>query len=178
MKPSEIIDRKIAGILDWRGKTFATVRKAILAADPEIVEEWKFMGSPVWYRHGIILVGNAHKDKVKLTFANGAKIEDPDKLFNNGFGGSKWRAIDLYEGDKVNERALTNLVRSAIAYNASELEKKPTGSRAKAPTGTRKKAAATTRSKTPVGTKAKASTGGRAKAASGTRTKARTAKKA
>jgi hypothetical protein len=121
---SEQIDRLIAGITDWRGKIFAGVRKAILAADREIIEEWKWMGSPVWSRDGIIAVGNAHKDKVKLTFARGASLPDPDKLFNNGFGGKVWRAIDFSEGDKINAPALKNLVRAAIDYNQSKLKKK------------------------------------------------------
>jgi hypothetical protein len=82
------------------------------------------MGSPVWSRDGIIVVGNAHKDKVKLTFYQGAKLADPDKLFNAGLDGGAWRAIDLFEGDKVNESALKNLVRSAIEYNQSKVKKK------------------------------------------------------
>ena len=124
MTPSEKIDRLIAGIVDWRGKTFAAVRKAILAADPEIVEEWKWMGSPVWYRDGIIAVANAHKGKVKLTFAYGAQIPDPDKLFNAGLEGNARRAIDFLEGDKVNQAALKTLVRAAIARNQSKTKKK------------------------------------------------------
>jgi hypothetical protein len=104
--PSENIDQLIARTTDWRGKTLASVRKASLAADPEIIEEWKWRGSPVWSRYGHIVVGNAHKDKVKLTFSHGASLPDPDKLFNNGFGGKVWRSIDYCEGDKVNERAL------------------------------------------------------------------------
>jgi hypothetical protein len=130
MKPSEQIDRMIAGLTDWRGKTFASVRKSILAADPEIVEEWKWMGSPVWSRDGMIAVANAHKEKVKVTFSHGAKFADPDKLFNAGLGGNLWRAIDFFEGDKVNARALKNLVRAAIDYNQSKL-KKNAGARAK-----------------------------------------------
>jgi hypothetical protein len=133
MTPSEKIDQLIAGIADWRGKTLAGVRKAILGADREIVEEWKWMGSPVWSRDGIIAVGNAHKDKVKLTFAHGASLPDPDKIFNAGFNGRVWRAIDLFEGDKINERALKNLVRAAITYNQLKKKKKPpAGTRAKA----------------------------------------------
>jgi hypothetical protein len=124
MKPSERIDQLIAGIADWRGKTFAGVRKSILGADREIVEEWKWMGSPVWYRDGMIAVANAHKGKVKLTFLYGAKLPDPDKLFNAGLEGNARRAIDFLEGDKVNERALKNLVRAAIEYNQSKSKKK------------------------------------------------------
>ena len=90
------------------------------------------MGSPVWSRDGIIAVGNAHKDKVKFTFAHGANLPDPDKLFNAGLGGNQWRAIDLFEGDKINERALKNLIRAAIEYNqAKSKNKAPAGTRAK-----------------------------------------------
>src|SRR5689334_3683240 len=110
MNPSERIDQLIAGLLDWRGDTLSRVRKSILNADRGIVEEWKWMGSPVWSCDGMIAVGNAHKDKVKLTFSHGASLPDPDKLFNAGFEGKTWRAIDLFEGDRVNERALKNLV--------------------------------------------------------------------
>jgi hypothetical protein len=132
VNPSERIDQLIAGLPDWRAKTLASVRKAILEADREIVEEWKWMGSPVWSHDGIIAVGNAHKDKVKLTFSHGASLPDPDKLFNNGFGGKVWRAIDLFEGDKINERALKNLVRAAVDYNRNKLKSKaPAGARAK-----------------------------------------------
>jgi hypothetical protein len=124
MNPSERIDQLIAGITDWRGKTFAAVRKSILGADKEIVEEWKWMGSPVWYRDGMIAVANAHKGKVKLTFLYGAKLADPDKLFNAGLEGNARRAIDFLEGDKVNERALKNLIRAAIEYNQGKSKKK------------------------------------------------------
>jgi hypothetical protein len=124
MNPSEQIDRLIAETKDWRGKTLAGVRKSILEADRQIIEEWKWMGSPVWSRDGIIAVGNAHKEKVKLTFSNGAKLPDPDKLFNNGLGGNKWRAIDFSEGDTIKKTALKNLVRAAIAYNQLQLKKK------------------------------------------------------
>jgi len=132
MNASERIDKLIAGLTDWRGKTFASVRKSILAADREIIEEWKWMGSPVWSRDGMIAVANAHKDKVKLTFAYGASLPDPDKLFNAGLEGNARRAIDYLEGDRVNERALKNLVRAAIDYNQSKLKKKaPARTRAK-----------------------------------------------
>src|SRR5271170_901127 len=132
MNPSERIDQLIAGLTDWRGKTLASVRKTILEADQGIIEEWKWMGSPVWSRDGMIAVGNAHKDKVKLTFSHGASLPDPDKLFNAGFGGKVWRAIDLLEGDKINARALKTLVRAAIDYNQSKLKRKaPAGTRAK-----------------------------------------------
>jgi hypothetical protein len=131
MNPSNRIDELIASLTDWRGKTLATVRKTILEADSEIIEEWKWMGSPVWSRNGIIAVGNAHKDKVKLTFANGAHLADPEKLFNAGLGGNRWRAIDLFNGDKLNARALKNLVRAAVEYNQLKLKSKaPAGTRA------------------------------------------------
>jgi hypothetical protein len=133
MNPSQRIDQLIAGLTDWRGKTLASVRKIILAADREIIEEWKWMGSPVRSHNGIIAVGNAHKNKVKLTFSHGASLPDPDKLFNAGLEGKVWRAIDLFEGDKINERALKTLIRAAVDYNQTKLKKKaPTGTRAKA----------------------------------------------
>jgi hypothetical protein len=124
MNASERIDNLILGLPDWRGTTLASVRKTILAADPEIVEEWKWMGSPVWSHDGMIAVGNAHKDKVKLTFSHGASLPDPDKLFNAGLGGSMWRAIDFFEGDKVNGPALKKLVRAAIEFNQAKVKKK------------------------------------------------------
>jgi hypothetical protein len=125
MNASERIDVLIAGIADWRGKTLAAVRKCMLAADREVVEEWKWMGSPVWSRDGMIAVANAHKAKVKVTFSHGASLADPDRLFNAGLEGRVWRAIDFFEGDKVNERALKNLVRAAIAYNQAKAKNKP-----------------------------------------------------
>ena len=133
MNASEQIDKLIERTVDWRGQTLASVRKAILEADKEIVEEWKWMGSPVWSRDGIIAVGNAHKGKVKLTFMYGAKLKDPDKLFNAGLEGNERRAIDFLEGDKVNVRALKDLVRAAIGYNQAErLKKSKKASAAKA----------------------------------------------
>jgi hypothetical protein len=124
MNPSQRIDQLIAGLTDWRGKTLASLRKNILGADREIIEEWKWMGSPVWSRDGMIAVGNAHKDKVKLTFSHGASLPDPDKLFNAGLGGGQWRAIDFFEGDKINGPALKDLVRAAIDYNQNKLKAK------------------------------------------------------
>ena len=132
MNPSQRIDQLIAELTDWRGKTLAGIRRAILAADREIVEEWKWMGSPVWSRDGLIAVANAHKGKVKLTFAYGASLPDPDKLFNAGLEGNARRAIDFFEGDKINERALKNLVRAAVDRNQAKSKKKaPAGARAK-----------------------------------------------
>jgi hypothetical protein len=106
MTPSQRIDRLIAELTDWRGKTFTSVRKTVLEADREIIEEWKWMGSPVWSRDGIIAVCNAHKKWVKLTFDQGVHLPDPDKLFNAGLEGNQRRAIDFFEGDKVNGPAL------------------------------------------------------------------------
>ena len=132
MNPSERIDQLIAELTDWRGKMFASIRKCILEADGEIVEEWKWMGSPVWSHDGIIAVANAHKQKVKLTFSYGASLPDPDKLFNAGLEGNARRAIDFLEGDKINERALKNLVRAAVDYNQTKFKKKtPAGTRIK-----------------------------------------------
>jgi hypothetical protein len=124
MNASDKIDQLIASITDWRGKTFAAVRKVMRAADPDIVEEWKWMGSPVWSCDGLIAVANAHKGKVKLTFAYGASLADPDRLFNAGLEGNARRAIDFGEGDKVDERALKALVRAAVARNRSKLAAK------------------------------------------------------
>src|SRR5471032_260649 len=140
MTPSERIDQLIAGITDWRGETFASVRKSILGADREIIEEWKWMGSPVWSRDGMIAVANAHKGKVKLTFAYGASLPDPDKLFNAGLEGNMRRAIDFFEGDKINEHALKNLVRAAIEYNQTKLKKNAPAKKAPAKQAAAKKA--------------------------------------
>jgi hypothetical protein len=129
---SALIDQLIAKLTDSRGKTLASIRKSILEADREIIEEWKWMGSPVWSRDGIIAVATVLKDKVKLTFSHGASLPDPDKLFNAGLGGNMWRAIDFFEGDKINVRALKNLIRDAVDYNQLNLKKKaPASTRAK-----------------------------------------------
>lgn len=123
LTPSARIDALIAGIADWRGKTFADLRQTILASEAGIVEEWKWMGSPVWECDGMIAVANAHKGKVKLTFMHGAKLPDPDQLFNDGLDGNARRAIDFFEGDRIDKRALKNLVRAAIDYNRTHLKK-------------------------------------------------------
>lgn len=102
---------------DWRGEKLAEIRKLIHEVDPEVVEEWKWMGTPVWSHEGMYAVANAHKDRVKLTFSHGAKLPDPKKLFNASLDGKKWRAIDLREGDKIDEIALKALVREAVACN-------------------------------------------------------------
>ncbi|MBR8314549.1 DUF1801 domain-containing protein [Burkholderia dolosa] len=123
LTPSARIDALIAGIADWRGKTFEQLRRTILDADDGIVEEWKWMGSPVWSCDGMIAVANAHKGKVKLTFMHGAQLPDPDRLFNAGLEGNARRAIDFLEGDRIDARALKKLVRAAIEYNRTHLKK-------------------------------------------------------
>ncbi len=120
MKPRDQIDQLIAGLNDWRGKMLANLRKIIHDADPAIIEEWKWMGSPCWSHDGLICVANAHKDKVKVTFSQGASLPDSDKLFNNGLKGNKWRAIDFYEGDKINVSSLKKLIRSAVTQNIAK----------------------------------------------------------
>jgi hypothetical protein len=122
--PSELISRYIANLTDWRGLTMAKIRKCFHDADPEIVEEWKWMGSPTWSRNGLIAVANAHKGKVKLTFAQGAHLPDHHKLFNAGLGGNRWRAIDIYENDRVDEAALKGLIRFAVAFNMATSKKR------------------------------------------------------
>jgi hypothetical protein len=137
MNPSQRIDEMIADLTDWRGKTFASIRAIIREADPEIIEEWKYRGSPVWSHDGMIAVANAHKDKVKLTFTHGAGLADPDHLFNAGLDGGAWRAIDFFEGDKVKARALKKLVRAAVEYNQSKGAVRSATSRSAAPARTR-----------------------------------------
>ncbi len=117
MKPSEQIDKLIAKLSDWRGKTLADIRRAILEAGPQIVEEWKWMGTPTWSHNGIICIANAYEDKIKITFYEGANIVDPSKLFNNGLEGKKWRSIDIFKDTLIKEGELRDLVRSAISYN-------------------------------------------------------------
>lgn len=105
------------------------IRKLIHDADPAVVEDWKWMGTPVWSNNGMYVLANAHKDKVKVTFFHGAQLPDPKGLFNAGLDGSKWRAIDIHEGDRVDERALKSLLREAVAYNARHSVPKSKGSR-------------------------------------------------
>ena len=131
MKPSERIDQYIAGIADWRGPVLATIRRVVLAADPAVTEDWKWMGSPVWYCDGMICVANAHKGKVKCTFSKGAHLADADHLFNAGLEGNEWRAIDIFEKDRLNEAAFRRLVKTAIAYNRSEKKAKEASGRGK-----------------------------------------------
>jgi hypothetical protein len=126
---SRLIDKRIGDLGDWRGERLAEIRALIHEVDPEVVEEWKWMGSPVWSHEGMYALANAHKDKVKLTFHHGAQLPDPRKLFNAGLGGSKWRAIDFREGDKIDETALKALLREAVRYNATHSVPKSRGSR-------------------------------------------------
>lgn len=114
---SVLIDQRIKDLGDWRGKTFAKVRSLIHAADPEIEEEWKWMGTPVFSHAGIVCTGETYKSVVKLTFAKGASLPDPAKLFNSSLDGNVRRAIDIHEGEKINEAALKELIRAAVALN-------------------------------------------------------------
>jgi len=116
---SVFIDEKIKQLADWRGTTLAHVRKLIHDADPDIQEEWKWMGTPVWSHDGIVCTGESYKQVVKFTFARGASIEDPKKLFNSSLEGNVRRAIDLREGEKINEAAFRQLIRAAVAANAA-----------------------------------------------------------
>jgi hypothetical protein len=117
MNPSEHIDQLIKGLTDWRGKMLAKVRAVIHAADPEIVEEWKWMGTPVFSHGGIVCTGETYKNHVKMTFAKGAALKDPAGLFNSSLEGNIRRAIDIHEGEKINEAALKDLIREAVALN-------------------------------------------------------------
>ena len=114
---SALIDERIEKLGDWRGKTLARVRALIHEADPAIVEEWKWMGTPVWSHGGIVCTGETYKNVVKMTFAKGAGLKDPSGLFNSSLGGNVRRAIDIHEGDKVDEAALKDLIRAAVALN-------------------------------------------------------------
>lgn len=126
---AERIDKAIANLGDWRGERLAEIRRLIREADPAVVEDWKWMGTPVWSHEGMYVLANAHKDKVKLTFFHGAKLRDPKKLFNSMLDGNKWRAIDFGKGDRINKPALRALLRAAIAYNEKHAVPKSKGSR-------------------------------------------------
>ncbi len=117
--PSQLIDARIKQLGDWRGETLARVRILIKQADPEVVEEWKWRGVPVWSHAGMICTGETYKNVVKLTFAKGASLEDPSGLFNSSLEGNTRRAIDFHEGDKIDEKALKALIRAAVALNTS-----------------------------------------------------------
>jgi hypothetical protein len=118
---SALIDARIKELGDWRGETLAHLRKLIHDADPDIVEEWKWMGTPVWSHDGIVCTGESYKQVVKLTFARGASIEDPKKLFNSSLEGNTRRAIDVREGEKINEAAFKRLIRAAVEENSAVL---------------------------------------------------------
>jgi hypothetical protein len=122
--PSALIDQRIKELGDWRGKTLAKVRKLIKAADPEIVEEWKWRGTPTWSHDGIVCTGETYKSVVKMTFAKGASLKDPSKLFNSSLDGNVRRAIDIHEDDKIDEAALKKLIREAVALNLASKKKK------------------------------------------------------
>jgi hypothetical protein len=123
-RASELIDQRIRELGDWRGETLAKVRSLILKADPEIVEEWKWMGTPVWSHDGIVCTGESYTKVVKLTFARGADLNDPARLFNSSLEGKVRRAIDIHEGKRVDGRAFQELIRAAVALNTSKSKKR------------------------------------------------------
>jgi hypothetical protein len=118
--PSELIDERIAELGDWRGEMLARLRALIKEADPEVVEEWKWRGVPVWSHDGLICTGETYKSVVKMTFAKGASLKDPSRLFNSSLEGNTRRAIDIREGEKINEKALKTLIRAAVTLNKSK----------------------------------------------------------
>jgi len=129
---SALIDERIKELGDWRGMTLARVRELVHAADPEIVEEWKWMGTPVWSHAGIVCTGETYKNVVKMTFAKGAALQDPSGLFNSSLDGNVRRAIDIHESDNVDEAALKDLIRSAVALNlVGKSKQKPRRARSK-----------------------------------------------
>ncbi len=144
------IDAKIAELGDWRGARLAEIRRLIHEVDPEVVEDWKWMGTPVWSHEGMYALANAHKDKVKLTFHHGARLRDPEKLFNAGLGGNQWRAIDFREGDEIDRAALKALLREAVTYNTTHSVPKSKGSTAKEKPGKKKVATKRTVSRSDV----------------------------
>ena len=127
--PSHLIDARIKELSDWRGETLARVRILIKQADPEVIEEWKWRGVPVWSHDGMICTGETYKNVVKMTFAKGASLEDPSGLFNSSLEGNTRRAIDFHEGDRIDEEALKALIRAAVALNTSSAARRP-GARA------------------------------------------------
>jgi hypothetical protein len=129
MSAGKKIDQMIAKTKDWRGERLAELRALIHQVDPKVVEEWKWMGTPVWSNNGMYVLANPHKGKVKLQFFHGAQLADPKKLFNAGLEGGKWRAIDFFENDKIDKPALKALLRAAIAYNKANPVAKSKGSR-------------------------------------------------
>lgn len=121
--PSKLIDERIKELGDWRGETLSRIRALIKQAEPEVVEEWKWRGVPVWYHNGIICTGETYKTAVKMTFAKGASVDDPSGLFNASLEGNTRRAIDVHEGEKIDEKALKALIRAAVALNASRAKR-------------------------------------------------------
>jgi hypothetical protein len=117
--PSQLIDARIKELGDWRGEMLGRLRTLVKEADPEIIEEWKWRGVPVWYHDGMVCTGETYKDHVKMTFAKGAALEDPSGLFNSGLDGNVRRAIDFHEGEQIDEQALKTLVRAAVTLNKS-----------------------------------------------------------
>jgi len=117
--PAELIDARIKELGDWRGETLSRIRQLIKTADPEVVEEWKWRGVPTWYHDGMICTGETYKNVVKMTFAKGASLQDPAGLFNSSLDGNTRRAIDFHEGDDIDEKALTALIRAAVKLNGS-----------------------------------------------------------
>src|SRR5262249_31132868 len=120
--PSRLIDARIKELGDWRGKVLGRLRTLIKEADPDVVEEWKWRGVPVWYHDGMICTGETYKSVVKMTFAKGAALKDPSRLFNSSLEGNTRRAIDFHEGEKINEEALKTLVRAAVTLNKSKAQ--------------------------------------------------------
>ena len=118
MSPTQLIDARIEELGGWRGKTLSRLRALVLEADPEAVEEWKWRGVPVWYHDGMVCTGESYKDHVKITFAKGAKLEDPSALFNSGLEGNARRACDFFEGDAIDEEAFKAMVRAAVGLNS------------------------------------------------------------
>jgi len=137
---SALIDKRIKELGDWRGKTLARVRELIHAADPEIVEEWKWMGTPIFSHDGIVCTGETYKSVVKMTFAKGAALKDPASLFNSSLEGNVRRAIDIHEGEKINEKALKDLIRAAVALNVKGKTKPEPKPKAKSPRAGSKRA--------------------------------------
>ncbi|HVO02048.1 MAG TPA: DUF1801 domain-containing protein [Candidatus Cybelea sp.] len=123
VSPSQLIDARIKELGDWRGKMVGRLRALVKEADPDVVEEWKWRGVPVWQHDGIICTGETYKDVVKMTFAKGAALDDPERLFNSSLEGNTRRAIDFREGEKINEKALKALVRTAVALNTSKAKR-------------------------------------------------------
>jgi len=120
--PSELIDARIKELGDWRGEILSRLRSLIKDADPEVAEEWKWRGVPVWYHDGLVCTGETYRNVVKMTFAKGATLKDPSRLFNSSLDGNTRRAIDFHEGEKIDEEALKTLVRAAVALNKSKVK--------------------------------------------------------